>query len=426
MRGARAARRGAARGDAARLVGEPGAAGASRAGRRTCATRAPGARRPAALAARSRGRAPGAARRGLHDRAGDAAGARARASRDAVVVWLDAHGDFNTPATSGSGYLGGMRSPRPAGAGTAGSARGSTRARVVLGDARDLDPAEREELDRAGVRRVALGGRRRRGPRRARLPPPRPRRARPVGDGGRGARPRAAPTLDELAAALRDLAAAATIVGVEVTAFDDPEPERLAGPVGATRSGRGARIVGARRAVHVASPPGKWNELRHGHRHGRIRVGRRSGAPGGGARRGLGRPAAPRERASPAGGTPGEAVPARSRRRGPRSRALDVEVHLHAEPGRARRGAVRGGRARRRGADRRRQQGHRRALRALAARDRRAGAAAGALPGARRRHRALLARGRRGEERPRAGAGSRASGRSSSSRPSRSSWPSST
>ncbi|HEY1594248.1 MAG TPA: arginase family protein, partial [Thermoleophilaceae bacterium] len=27
---------------------------------------------------------------------------------DAKVLWLDAHGDYNTPETSGSGYLGGM------------------------------------------------------------------------------------------------------------------------------------------------------------------------------------------------------------------------------------------------------------------------------------------------------------------------------
>ncbi len=27
---------------------------------------------------------------------------------DAVLLWIDAHGDFNTPATTGSGYLGGM------------------------------------------------------------------------------------------------------------------------------------------------------------------------------------------------------------------------------------------------------------------------------------------------------------------------------
>jgi arginase len=45
---------------------------------------------------------------------GDCARARAvvagvqRRYRDLAVVWLDAHGDYNTPAISTSGYLGGM------------------------------------------------------------------------------------------------------------------------------------------------------------------------------------------------------------------------------------------------------------------------------------------------------------------------------
>jgi arginase family enzyme len=32
----------------------------------------------------------------------------AREFTDAVVLWIDAHGDFNTPETTESGYLGGM------------------------------------------------------------------------------------------------------------------------------------------------------------------------------------------------------------------------------------------------------------------------------------------------------------------------------
>ena len=75
---------------------------------------------------------------------------------DAVVVWLDAHGDFNTPATSGSGYLGGMPLAAACGLWDGGYGAGLDASRVVLGDARDLDPAERAALDRAGVRRVAL------------------------------------------------------------------------------------------------------------------------------------------------------------------------------------------------------------------------------------------------------------------------------
>jgi arginase len=74
-------------------------------------------------------------------------------------VWLDAHGDFNTPAITISGYLGGMslalltgRAPelfcdvlelRPV-----------ADTDVVLADARDLDPAERDALTLSQVRRV--------------------------------------------------------------------------------------------------------------------------------------------------------------------------------------------------------------------------------------------------------------------------------
>ncbi len=39
--------------------------------------------------------------------------------------------------------------------------------------------------------------------------------------------------VDELADVLRELGAAAEIIGLEVTAFDDPAPERLAGPLAA-------------------------------------------------------------------------------------------------------------------------------------------------------------------------------------------------
>ncbi len=78
---------------------------------------------------------------------------------DMVVVWLDGHGDFNTPATTITGYLGGMplamltgRVPElisnPLGV------RPVTDSDVVLVDARDLDPAERDALTASHVRRV--------------------------------------------------------------------------------------------------------------------------------------------------------------------------------------------------------------------------------------------------------------------------------
>jgi arginase len=95
-----------------------------------------------------------------------------RRHRDLAVVWLDAHGDFNTPAITISGYLGGMplamltgRAPElfcdPLGL------RPVADTDVVLADARDLDPAERDALTASHVRRVradpaaissALGG----------------------------------------------------------------------------------------------------------------------------------------------------------------------------------------------------------------------------------------------------------------------------
>jgi arginase len=95
-----------------------------------------------------------------------------RRHRDVAVVWLDAHGDFNTPAITISGYLGGMplavltgRAPELFG--DALGLRPVADTDVVLADARDLDPAERDALTVSQVRRVpadpaaiasALGG----------------------------------------------------------------------------------------------------------------------------------------------------------------------------------------------------------------------------------------------------------------------------
>jgi arginase len=75
------------------------------------------------------------------------------------VLWLDAHGDFNTPAISTSGYLGGMALSMLTGRtpglfGDALGLRPVTEANVVLADARDLDPAERDALAASHVRRV--------------------------------------------------------------------------------------------------------------------------------------------------------------------------------------------------------------------------------------------------------------------------------
>jgi arginase len=78
---------------------------------------------------------------------------------DLAVLWLDAHGDFNTPAISTSGYLGGMALAMLTGR-TPGlfddplGLRPVPDTGVVLADARDLDPAERDALTASQVRRV--------------------------------------------------------------------------------------------------------------------------------------------------------------------------------------------------------------------------------------------------------------------------------
>jgi arginase len=82
-----------------------------------------------------------------------------RRHRDLAVVWLDAHGDFNTPAITISGYLGGMALAMLTGRtseliGHALGLRPVADANVVLADARDLDPAERDALTASQVRRV--------------------------------------------------------------------------------------------------------------------------------------------------------------------------------------------------------------------------------------------------------------------------------
>lgn len=71
---------------------------------------------------------------------------------DARVLWLDAHGDFNSPATSESGWLGGMGLAGACGVWDTGLGKGSFRAdRVVLCGVRDVDAGERRLLDDSGA-----------------------------------------------------------------------------------------------------------------------------------------------------------------------------------------------------------------------------------------------------------------------------------
>jgi arginase len=88
---------------------------------------------------------------------------------DATVLWLDAHGDFNTPDTTPSGFLGGMCLAAACGEWDAGfDGPRVDAARVVMCGVRDLDGGERVLLETRGVGRVerpselaeALAGRR--------------------------------------------------------------------------------------------------------------------------------------------------------------------------------------------------------------------------------------------------------------------------
>jgi arginase len=66
---------------------------------------------------------------------------------EAMVLWLDAHGDFNTPGTTPSGFLGGMCLAGACRAWDPGIGGGIASERVVLAGVRDLDPGERELLE---------------------------------------------------------------------------------------------------------------------------------------------------------------------------------------------------------------------------------------------------------------------------------------
>lgn len=71
---------------------------------------------------------------------------------DARILWLDAHGDFNTPVTSPSGYLGGMSLAGACGRWDAGLVPDQADpAQVVLAGVRALDADERQALERSSV-----------------------------------------------------------------------------------------------------------------------------------------------------------------------------------------------------------------------------------------------------------------------------------
>lgn len=84
-----------------------------------------------------------------------------RSGIDAALVWFDAHGDFHTEQTTASGYLGGLPLAKAVGRGDQSLPQGLgltplAEDRVLLVDARDLDPPEVEALRASKVRRAGV------------------------------------------------------------------------------------------------------------------------------------------------------------------------------------------------------------------------------------------------------------------------------
>ena len=79
-----------------------------------------------------------------------------RAGMAPSLIWFDAHGDFNTWETTPSGFLGGMPLAMAVGRGEQTMVEGVgltplPEERVILTDARDLDPGEREAVETSAV-----------------------------------------------------------------------------------------------------------------------------------------------------------------------------------------------------------------------------------------------------------------------------------
>jgi arginase len=129
-------------------------------------------------------------------------------------LWIDAHGDFNTPDTTPSGFLGGMCLAAACGRWDAGWPETVDPAAVSFLGVRDLDPGERVEVSDAGVGtgvpadgpvyvHLDVDG----------LDPSQITVQYPVPGGL---------AVDEVRTVLADLVAAGRLVGIEVTAVEDP------------------------------------------------------------------------------------------------------------------------------------------------------------------------------------------------------------
>jgi arginase family enzyme len=134
-------------------------------------------------------------------------------------LWIDAHGDFNTPETTPSGFLGGMCLAAASGRWDAGWPDTIDPASVSFLGVRDLDPGEREAVEAADI---GIG-----------VPEEGPVYVHLDVD---GLDPDVVPvqfpvpgglSADEVRDTLASLVAAGRLVGIEVTALEHPEYAEL-------------------------------------------------------------------------------------------------------------------------------------------------------------------------------------------------------
>jgi len=83
-----------------------------------------------------------------------------RANMDATLIWIDAHGDFNTHDTTPSGFLGGMPLAMIAGLGDMSLCETVDLTpldgkKIILTDGRDLDPGEADLVENSNLLHVA-------------------------------------------------------------------------------------------------------------------------------------------------------------------------------------------------------------------------------------------------------------------------------
>lgn len=160
------------------------------------------------------------------------------------VVWFDAHGDFNTPETSPSGYVGGMPLAMLAGRGDLRYTQALglaplAEADIVLAGGRDLDPAEAEALRSSAVAHVPDVS--------TMIAAALPDKAlylhldmdivRPEDMPGMAFPTPGGPTLDQLAAVVEHVTRSSRVIGVMLSATQSPDAlPSLAGPLALARA----------------------------------------------------------------------------------------------------------------------------------------------------------------------------------------------